>query len=451
MLFNSIEFFVFLITVLLFLFIMPKKWRVIWLLAAGYFFFMSWNPVNIVFLLFTSISTYFASRYLERKSSKGIVALVTILNVLIIVIGKYTGLIPVPIGVSFYTLQALGYVYDVYRRKSEPEKNYLKYSLFVCFFPLIESGPIERSTRLLKQINGIETINLLDFERIKSGALLILWGFFQKLVIADRAALLVNKVYSDYTSYGAVEILMASVLFSIEIYCDFGGYSNMAIGVARIMGFDVMKNFKQPYLASNIKEFWRRWHISLTSWFTDYIYISLGGNRKGIVKKYIFIIIVFAVSGMWHGKAMNFIAWGLLHGFYQIVGDFKNRHIKKRAPKMVGTVITFCLVNFAWIFFAAPSFSGAVGIIRQIFVATKTSSIFELGLERGDFVVLIIALIILAIIDVMGAKGISVVGFLNNRICVLRWVLYTTVILVIIVFGIYGIQYDTSSFMYIQF
>jgi len=451
MLFNSIEFFVFFITVLLFLFIMPKSWRVIWMLAAGYFFFMTWSPVNIIFIIFTSLSTYFASRYIENNSSKSIVWIVSILNILIILIGKYTDLLPVPIGVSFYTLQALGYVYDVYRKKCSTEKNYLKYSLFVCFFPLIESGPIERSTGLLNQISNIENINLFNFERIKSGALLILWGFFQKLVIADRAAVFVNRVYSDYTSYGAVEILMASVLFSIEIYCDFSGYSNMAIGIARMLGFDVMQNFRQPYLAASIKDFWRRWHISLTSWFTDYIYIPLGGNRKGIAKKYLFIIIVFAVSGIWHGKAMNFIAWGLLHGLYQIVGDFKNRHIKRRAPKIIGMIITFLMVNFAWIFFAASSLSAAVGTIRQIFITFKTTPIFDLGLEKGDFVVLATALLILLIVDILHEKGISVIAFLNRRIFIVRWSLYAAAVLIIIMFGIYGIQYDTSSFMYIQF
>ncbi len=486
MLINSVEFLVFFPIVLLFLLIMPKNWRIIWMLAAGYFFFMSWSPANVGFLVFTTLTTYFAARYLEKKQSKPIVAVTVIVNILIILLGKYFDLIPVPVGVSFYTLQALGYVIDIYRKKTTPEKNLLKYALFVSFFPIIQSGPIERSTGLLKQIQKYDEIQLGDFERIRDGLLLIVWGLFQKMVIADRAAILVNKVYGNYSAYGAFEIIIASLLFSVEIYCDFGGYSNIAIGIARIMGFDVMQNFRQPYLATSIKDFWRRWHISLTSWLTDYVYISLGGNRKGQVKKYIFIIIVFAVSGIWHGRALSFIVWGLLHAVYQIVGDLKTKIFKKTSDsksadasamnktqteksdesmnrkkvysglkagivKVFRIVITFMLVNFAWMFFAASGLSAAIGTIKQIFKVTKTSSILELGLEKGDWIVFIVALAIVLIVDILHEKNISIKALLDKNIFVLRWIVYAVALLVIIIFGIYGVEYDTATFMYAQF
>ncbi|MCQ2497578.1 MAG: MBOAT family protein [Lachnospiraceae bacterium] len=458
MLINSVEFLVFFPIVLLFLLIMPKSWRIIWMLAAGYFFFMSWSPANVGFLVFTTLTTYFAARYLEKKQSKPIVAVTVIVNIIIILLGKYFNLIPVPVGVSFYTLQALGYVIDIYRKKTAPEKNLLKYALFVSFFPIIQSGPIERSTGLLKQIQKYDEIQLGDLERIRGGLLLIVWGLFQKMVIADRAAILVNKVYGDYSAYGAFEIIIASLMFSVEIYCDFGGYSNIAIGIARIMGFDVMQNFRQPYLATSIKDFWRRWHISLTSWLTDYVYISLGGNRKGQAKKYIFIIIVFAVSGIWHGRAFSFIVWGLLHAIYQIVGDLKTKIFKRTADlkptgivKIVKIVVTFMLVNFAWMFFAASGLNAAIDTIKQIFKVTRTSSIFELGLEKGDWIVLILAFVIVLIVDILHEKNISIKALLDKNIFVLRWIVYAAALLVIIIFGIYGVEYDTATFMYAQF
>lgn len=451
MIFNSLEFAIFYIIILVFLFIMPAKWRVLWLLAAGYYFFMSWNMINIVFLIFTSLTTYLAGRYLDQRKSKVLVAITIIANVAIIISGKYFGLIESPIGVSFYTLMAIGYIVDVYRGKREAEKNYLKYSLFVAFFPLLQSGPIERSTGLLSQISQYHEKRIWNIERIKSGFWLIVWGLFLKLVIADRASVFVEKVYGNYTAYGTVELLLASILFSIEIYCDFAGYSNIAIGLARIMGFDVMQNFKQPYLAVNIKDFWRRWHISLTSWFTDYVYIPLGGNRKGVIRKYINIIIVFDISGIWHGKSMNFLAWGLLHAILQIMGDIKNRHIRFRFPKVIQILITFIMVNVAWIFFAADSFTHALGILRQMLVFKCNFALMDMGLMKGDFIILIVGVLLVLIVDILRERGLSINGLIEKQFCLIRWGIYSLIILIVIVLGIYGVEYDTSSFMYIQF
>ena len=214
-----------------------------------------------------------------------------------------------PVGISFYTFQALSYTIDVYRGDTDDgirvEKNIFKYALFVSFFPQLVAGPIERSKNLLRQIQNIEYIPVWNFDRVRDGFFLMIWGLFQKLVIADRASLLVNNVVNHYQKYGFIELLIAMILFAFQIYCDFSGYTNIARGAAQVMGFSLTNNFRQPYLAVNIKDFWRRWHISLTSWFTDYLYIPLGGNRKGTLRKYLNVFIVFSISGLWHGASWN--------------------------------------------------------------------------------------------------------------------------------------------------
>ena len=212
-----------------------------------------------------------------------------------------------PVGISFYTFQALSYTVDVYRKDIYAEKNILKYALFVSFFPQLVAGPIERSKNLLIQFNKEHHF---DYNRVKNGLLLMLWGFFMKLVIADRVAMVVDQVYNNYTQYAGFEIAIATVFFAIQIYCDFGSYSNIAIGAAQVMGFTLMENFRQPYFSKSVAEFWRRWHISLSSWFRDYLYIPLGGNRKGKVLKYINLMIVFLTSGLWHGASWHFVVWG---------------------------------------------------------------------------------------------------------------------------------------------
>ena len=327
MLFNSIEFLVFFPIVSGLFFIIPKKFRCLWLLIASYYFYMSWNPKYAVLIAFSTFITYISGILMERANTKhgkqAVVAASFIINLAILGVFKYAnfalqplsaigailGLQPIerrldlllPVGISFYTFQALSYTIDVYRGTVKAEKNILQYMLFVSFFPQLVAGPIERSGNLLSQIQRVKEINVWEFERVRNGFLLMCWGLFQKLVIADRASVLVNQVYQNYGDYGFLELAIASVLFAFQIYCDFGGYSNIARGAAQVMGFSLMQNFRQPYLAVNIKEFWRRWHVSLTSWFTDYLYIPLGGSRKGAVRKYLNILIVFMVSGLWHG------------------------------------------------------------------------------------------------------------------------------------------------------
>ena len=234
-----------------------------------------------------------------------------------------------PVGISFYIFQALSYTMDVYRKEIYVERNFLKYALFVSFFPQLVAGPIERSKNLLKQIS---TDNVFSYENFRRGLLIMLWGYFQKIVIADRIGILVDTVYGNVGKYAGGYYLLASVLFAVQIYCDFSGYSLIAAGAARVMGFQLMENFNCPYFAKSVAEFWRRWHISLTSWFRDYLYIPLGGNQKGTVRKYLNVMIVFLVSGLWHGAQWTYVVWGGLNGLFQVAGNIF-APVRKRAGK----------------------------------------------------------------------------------------------------------------------
>ena len=324
MLFNSLEFIIFFPVVTFIYFIIPHKIRYVWLLIASYFFYMCWNPKYALLMLTSTAITYVSGIVIGYAESKGkinikklSVAVSFALNIGILFFFKYydfliqnintliahTGFsfvehgssIILPVGISFYTFQALSYTMDVYRKDVRPERNFLKYALFVSFFPQLVAGPIERSSNLIKQIYEKHTF---DTKRISRGLMLMLWGMFEKMVIADRAAYIVNTVYEDYTSYAGLTIVFATIMFAFQIYCDFASYSDIARGAAEVMGFSLMKNFDTPYFSKSVAEFWRRWHISLSTWFRDYLYIPLGGNRKGKVRKYFNLLLVFAVSGL---------------------------------------------------------------------------------------------------------------------------------------------------------
>lgn len=488
MLFNSIDFLFFFPIVVGILFVIPRKLRCVWLLITSYYFYMSWNPKYALLIAFSTVITYLSGLILEKcstdKRKKMAVAGSLISNLLILAVFKYANFVLntisilcgtlgiqftekrldllLPVGISFYTFQALSYTLDVYRGRINAEKNIVRYALFVSFFPQLVAGPIERSENLLRQIQALQKIKFWNYVKIREGLLLMFWGLFQKLVIADRASILVNEVYNNYTNYGLLEIVIATVLFAFQIYCDFGGYTNVARGAARVMGMELMQNFRQPYLASSIKEFWRRWHISLTSWFTDYLYIPLGGNRKGEFRKNLNILIVFAVSGLWHGASWNFIAWGVLHGGYQVCGNIwktiKEKigllHITENkffVGHMMKIAMTFCIVDIAWVFFAASDFGHAIDMFRQMTLSLRTTSITELGLTKGNWIALAVALLILLLVDVLHEMGKSVFALVSKQNICIRWILYLGLIWGIIMFGIYGIGYDASQFIYFQF
>lgn len=502
MLFNSFHFLIFFPTVTFIYFIVPRKIRYLWLLAASYYFYMSWNAAYALLIAFSTIVTwlsgYLLGKYPQTREGssrirKWIVAVSFIVNLGILGFFKYfdfalsnvnhilsrAGFLAIekpfdvilPVGISFYTFQALGYTVDVYRHDIEPERNILKYALFVSFFPQLVAGPIERSKNLLQQIGQIDIIKsreLFQYERIAGGLQIMLWGFFQKLVIADRIAILVNTVFDSWYFYGTVELAAAAAAFSIQIYCDFASYSTIAIGAARVMGFTLMENFNTPYFACSIRDFWRRWHISLSTWFKDYLYIPLGGSRCGRLRQHFNMMVTFLVSGLWHGASWHFVVWGGIHGFFQVVGaetrEFRN-HLYVRTHTKTDSfsfrfgqaALTFLLASFAWIFFRAKSMSQACGYVKRLFTkpnlwALSDGSIYELGLERTEMNILMLSLLILLLISIVKYKNNeSLDSFLTKQCAWFRWLTVAVLFAFIFLFGIYGPGYDAGQFIYFQF
>ena len=338
MIFNSLDFLLFFPIVLIVYFFIPGKYRYLWLLITSYYFYMCWNPKYVILIAISTVITWFSGILLERykessaRVRKCIVGSCFAGNIGILIFFKYFDFllenvnfllqrlgisviekpfdIILPVGISFYTFQALSYTMDVYRHGINAERNLLKYALFVSFFPQLVAGPIERSGNLLNQIKELPDKKIWNYEKISNGFVLMTWGYFQKMVIADRIAIMVDTVFSSYYMYGTFELIAAAMGFAIQIYCDFSGYSTIAIGAAQVMGFSLMENFQTPYFSRSIKEFWRRWHISLSTWFRDYLYIPLGGNRCSKTRNYINLMITFLVSGLWHGANWTYIFWG---------------------------------------------------------------------------------------------------------------------------------------------
>lgn len=494
MLFNSINFIVFFPIVIFFYFLIPKRFRYLWLLAASYFFYMCWNAKYAVLLLYSTAITYISGLLIDRcdrkgyaeKSKKFYVAMSFVMNLSLLFLFKYFDFavdninfilakcnlelitpgfdLLLPVGISFYIFQALSYTMDVYRKEIYVEKNFFKYALFVSFFPQLVAGPIERSKNLLRQI-GREIP--FSYENFRRGLLIMLWGYFQKIVIADRIGLLVDTVYGDVDKYQGGYFLLASVLFAVQIYCDFSGYSLIAVGAAKVMGFELMENFDCPYFAKSVAEFWRRWHISLTSWFRDYLYIPLGGNRKGTARKYLNIMIVFLVSGLWHGAQWTYVIWGGFNGLFQVVGSILSPLRKKAAKffrvkensfghRLMKTFVTFVLVDFTWIFFRAGSVRDALHIIKSICTVYNPwifidDSIYQLGLSQKQFHLLIFSLAILVAADWLKYKKIDILDKLLKQDIWYRWPVYITGILFVLIFGIWGNAYDAQAFVYFQF
>ena len=498
MLFNSFSFFVFLPIVLMVYYIIPPKVRYIWLLIVSYFFYMFWNVKYVVLLLGSKAITYFSGLALEwikgqdwsqariQKWKKICVAASFSINLSILFIFKYFNFVidniseifrslnieaelPIvnlllPVGISFYIFQALSYTMDVFRNEIYAEKNFLKYALFVSFFPQLVSGPIERSKNLLKQINKMPSATREGF---RDGILLMIWGFFQKLVVADRIGIFVDTIYGTYMEYAGWYYILATILFAFQIYCDFSGYSIIAMGTAKLMGFQLMENFNAPYLAKSVAEFWRRWHISLSSWFMDYLYIPLGGNRKGIVRKHINKLIVFAVSGLWHGANWTFVIWGLLNGLYQVVGEVlkpirnglkKIFGIKENsiASKALAVLFTFSLVDISWLFFRANDIEQARYMLKGMFTAQNMwilfdGSLYTCGLDAKNFILMILAIGVLLFADMCKYKGITIRRYVEQQDGWFRWLFYATVITFILLTGIWGTEYNEANFIYFQF
>ena len=499
MLFNSYDFLIFFPIVVFAYFIIPQRFRYIWLLITSYYFYMGWNARYALLLLTSTVITYVSGlmisaiqgKYKEKVRrmtmlKKIVVAVSFISNLSILFFFKYFDFavmninrvlsilnvelitthfdVLLPVGISFYIFQALSYTVDVYRGDIYAEKNFLKYALFVSFFPQLVAGPIERSKNLLRQLNEEHRFS---YENMCDGLMLMIWGYFMKLVIADRIAILVDKVYAPDAMYDGIYVLIASVLFAVQIYCDFAGYSTIAIGAAKVMGFELMENFNCPYLSTTVSEFWRRWHISLSSWFRDYLYIPLGGNRKGTVRKYLNTMIVFGVSGLWHGAQWSYVVWGGLNGLYQVIGSIMMpirkrlgekwpRLEKSMITKIARIVVTFILVDFTWIFFRANSLKDGIVLVRRILDMNNpqllaNGTILDLGLNIQNFVVLGIAIVILMIADIAKYNHIKVREVILKSNILIRWTTIMMAIVSILIFGIWGSGYQETVFIYFQF
>lgn len=493
MLFNSAQYLVFFPVVVLLYFAFPHKLRNGWLLLVSYFFYMQWNAKYAVLLFISTLITYISGLCIEKArnnqkllGAKLSVAASFILNIGILVFFKYSNFIIeninrlygllgreggiqeldilLPVGISFYIFQALSYTMDVYRGKIKATKNLFRYALFVSFFPQLVAGPIERSCNLLKQFDEKHEF---DVDRVRAGLLLMLWGLFIKMVIADNIAPSVDMIYTYYPQYTGIEIIVATVLFAFQIYCDFAGYSLIAIGSAKVLGFTLMENFRSPYLATSVSDFWDRWHISLTTWFTDYLYIPLGGNRHGVWRKYINILIVFFVSGLWHGAAYTYIAWGVLNGLFMVVEQMtvklRNRICqfmkvdKSRFSYRLGCrLLTFILIDVTWLFFRATGFSMAFTLLKQCVTNLQFGKLFGLvfgniGMTPVQMVVLTLALLLLMAVDAQKEQGKDVVQLVLQQGAWFRWTVYLGLLFSILIFGVYGNVYEQTQFIYFQF
>ncbi len=484
MLFNSFTFIVFFIAVSALYFVLPHKIRWILLLAASCIFYMAWNPKLIILILITIFINYTAALYIykyKKQKGKKILILTLFIDFGLLFIFKYLGFmndtllalfgdnwpiktlnIILPMGISFYTFQAASYTIDVYRGTIKPERHFGIFALFVMFFPQLVAGPIERSENLLPQFYEKHKF---DFERIISGLRIMMWGFFKKIVIADRAATAVNAIYNSAQSYSGLYLVIATVLFAFQIYCDFSGYSDIAKGCARVLGFRLMDNFKNPYLSGSIKEFWRRWHISLSTWFMDYIYIPLGGNRAGKLKKYRNLIVTFLISGLWHGANWTFVLWGGIHGIYQVVGQmtygFRTK-VKKALHiydsfigKLLSAIVTFGLVCIGWVLFRANTISDAFYIFEHLETAFtgwwNMQYIYEvitgLGLNIFELIVTSTAIIFLMATEMLcGSK--PVYDVIEKKNVVVRIIFYLITAAFILSAGVF---YEAGAFIYFQF
>jgi D-alanyl-lipoteichoic acid acyltransferase DltB (MBOAT superfamily) len=474
MLFNSLQFAFFFIGIVTLYFSIPHKYRWVLLLLGSYFFYMCWNWKYISLIIFSTVIDYYAGRRMaalpERQQRKKYLILSLLTNLGLLFTFKYFNffvdslnttflffdfnfLIPslevlLPVGISFYTFQTLSYSIDVYRGKIEHEKHFGIFALYVSFFPQLVAGPIERASRLLPQFYQK---NNFDQARVVSGLRLMLWGLFKKIVVANRLAIYVDAVYGNAELHSGLTLLVATYFFAFQIYCDFSGYSDIAIGAARVLGYDLMKNFNRPYFSKNINEFWSRWHISLSTWFRDYLYIPLGGNRKGVPRMFINILIVFLVSGMWHGANWTFLAWGALHGLFAMLSRLtlgaRDRLVDAlKIPKSVVNgfriFITFQLVCLAWIYFRAGSISDANYIVHSIF--TAPGGLFIPALDQ--FMYGLIAIFLLLMGDAaQEVTNLSQKFVLRPR--TVRWASYIAIIIITILIGVF----DESQFIYFQF
>lgn len=479
MLFNSLEYLIFLPIVVIIYNLLGKKFKNIFLLLASLSFYSFWNVKYTFLMLFSIFVTYITGIYIEKnrghiKKMKLAVFFCFFINLGILFVFKYFNFfadllnnfsgknfniaidVLLPVGISFYTFQALGYTIDVYRKDIRAEENFIDYALFVSFFPQLVAGPIERSVNLLPQIKNPKKFS---YDNLVRGLILFFYGMFLKLIIADRAAILVNEVFGNYKNFSREILIISGILFTLQIYCDFYSYSIMAKGSAKILGIDLMDNFKEPLLSKSITEFWRRWHISLSTWFKDYLYIPLGGNRKGKLRKYFNLILVFLVSGLWHGADLSFVLWGLIHGIFNVLENIFGINKKSRRKNILldsfRRILTFIIVVFAFIYFRAENIHHGNEYLLAIINNPRSLNLME-DLSKTSFGIsniypLLFGIIILFVFDILKYNKINLVEKVLKIILPIRWLIYLAFIFAIIIFGVYGPEFSESAFIYFQF
>ncbi len=498
MIFNSVQFLIFFPVVFMVYFLLPPGIRYIWLLVSSYYFYICWNPKYIILILFSTVITYISGIIMEilREGKEDIqvkghdlkicAAISFILNLSMLFYFKYfefavstlnrifgiigaeaeisSGDMILPVGISFYIFQALGYTMDVYRGEIKAERNFLRYALFVSFFPQLVAGPIERSKNLLRQV---DSPTYFDLENVRQGLLTMAYGLFMKVAVADRLAGIIDPIYGDWINHTGMDLGAATMLFAVQIYCDFEGYSQLAIGSAQVLGFRINQNFKTPYLSTNIREFWKRWHISLTNWFRDYLYIPLGGSRKGRGRKYINTMIVFLISGLWHGASWHFVVWGGVNGFYSIIQD-STESVRKKVYRFLKIdtealfwkcfcgFVTFFLIDISWLLFRSPGVRQAISILYKIcngfnpwyFFSDDFYNIFG---SAKNFSIIVFSLAAVVGVDMVRKKGVSLKEYLLKQQIVYRWSIYLILIFIIMLWGAYGNDYEQTQFIYFQF
>lgn len=471
MIFNSFNFLIIFPFLFLLYYLIPAgkiKWRNVYLLLVSYLLYANWMPVYTLILLGVTAVTFLLAKQFEvSRHRKKIVVGGAFLTLLPLLIFKYYNFIndsvfellsaiglrfqlpglnwAIPMGISFFTFQALGYLFDVYYKRIPAEKDFLTYALFGSFFPSIVAGPINKASLIIPQLKALRPY--FDYAKAVEGLKMLLWGMFMKAVVADRVALYVDTVFPSYMNYTGVTCFVASILYTIQIYADFAGYSLMAIGVGKTLGFELTENFRRPYFAVSVTDFWRRWHISLSTWLKDYVYIPMGGSRCSKLHNYWNIFVTFLVSGIWHGANWTFIVWGIWHGVFQIIEKAIGQQKCEYGwfGKTIKILITFLLVNFAWIFFRMPTLSDAVNMIGRIFDASLPMSLYISGFT--DLAFIVFGVLMLFIKDVTDEFYPTRYKLLDNRYAAIRWSAYLIILVSILLTGVFG----ADQFIYANF
>ena len=493
MAFTSLVFYLFLAAVLVVYWVVPRKARAPWLLAASYAFCLSFSGIALAVLLFTTLVSWAAALRIggcapphRRRWLAAGVAVTLAPLVFFKYYDVWVGLsgpllarvlppalyqtfvnLLAPVGLSFYTFQLVGYLVDVYRGRQPAERSLLRYALYAAFFPKLIQGPIERTDNLLAQVKGIEALRAFDWDRLTAGAYEVLWGLFLKMVLADRLAAFADPIFGNVAAYGSVQLIAASLGYTLQLYLDFSGYMYIAQGVARCFGFTLLDNFAAPYFASSTGDFWRRWHISLSRWLRDYVYIPLGGSRAGRARRLGNILAVMLLSGVWHGSTWNFVVWGLLHGLYQVAGVLTRparQALYQKYNVRTGTfgfrlgqrLCTFCLVSFAWIFFRAATLPDALTMVARIATRWNPWVLFDGSFTAGwagvEGAVFWLGLALVLCADILREKrGAAFPAWLQGQNLPFRWAVCLGLAAAVAVFGMYGVAFDASQFLYFQF